>query len=224
MRRCDDTGPKIGGLAVRGAFITLEGIEGVGKTTNLAFVCEHVRGAGFDVVRTREPGGTPLAEEIRDLLLAVRDEPVAELAELLLVFAARSQHLAQKIEPALQAGTWVVSDRFTDATHAYQGGGRGLDALTIEALERLVQGNLQPQLTLYLDAPVDALATRLSGRERDRFEREQRGFFERVRARYLDRANQHERFVVIDATRPLAQVQDDIVAALAPLFSTVGNR
>ncbi len=206
---------------MRGVFITLEGIEGVGKTTNLAFICEQIRTAGIDVVCTREPGGTPLAEEIRDLLLAVREEPVTELAELLLVFAARSQHLAHCIEPALQAGKWVVSDRFTDATHAYQGGGRGLDSTTIGALETLVQGHFQPQLTLYLDAPVDALAARLSGRDRDRFERERRDFFERVRARYLACAKQNKRFVVIDAARPLAQVQEDIVKTLAPLIGAV---
>ena len=207
---------------MRGTFITLEGIEGVGKSTNLAFVCERLRAAGIDVVRTREPGGTPLAEEIRGLLLAVREEPVAELAELLLVFAARSQHLARTIEPALQAGSWVVSDRFTDATHAYQGGGRGLDLKTIAALETLVQGNLQPDLTLYLDAPVEALDSRLSGRERDRFERERREFFNRVRANYLSRAKRHERFVVIDAARPLARVQADIVKALAPHMEAAG--
>ncbi len=203
---------------MRGVFITLEGTEGVGKTTNLAFVCEQIRAAGIDVIPTREPGGTPLAEEIRDLLLRVREEPVAELVELLLVFAARGQHLARTIEPALRVGTWVVSDRFTDATYAYQGGGRGVDATTIAALESLVHGHLQPQMTLYLDAPFDMLASRLSGRERDRFEREQQSFFERVRSSYLARAKQYERFVVIDAARPLALIRDDITKALAPLI------
>ena len=201
---------------MRGVFVTLEGSEGVGKTTNLEFVCEAVRAAGIDVVRTREPGGTPLAEEIRALLLAVRDEPVVDLAELLLVFAARSQHLAGVIEPALKRGSWVVADRFTDATYAYQGGGRGVPQETIAALEQMVHGHLQPDLTLYLDAPVDAVAARMSGRTRDRFEREQRTFFERVRASYLARAKDCSRFAVIDATRPLNQVQADIARALSP--------
>ncbi|MCY4566267.1 MAG: dTMP kinase [Gammaproteobacteria bacterium] len=203
---------------MRGAFITLEGTEGVGKTTNLDFVCATVRRAGIEVLQTREPGGTPLAEEIRDLLLAVREEPVADSAELLLVFAARGQHLARTIEPALRAGTWVVSDRFTDATYAYQGGGRGFDRATIAALEKLVHGELQPDLTLILDASVDAVASRLSGRIRDRFEREQRDFFERVRAGYLQRAAELSRCVVIDATQALDRVQADIVKALTPLL------
>lgn len=203
---------------MRGVFITLEGTEGVGKTTNLDFVCDRVRGKGIEVVRTREPGGTPLAEEIRALLLAVRDEPVVDLAELLLVFAARSQHLATVIEPALNAGSWVVSDRFTDATYAYQGGGRGLDSETIAALEQMVHGHLQPDLTLYLDAPPDAVAPRMSERTRDRFEREQLAFFERVRKSYLARAAGRERFVVIDAARPLGPVQADIVKILSPWF------
>ena len=204
--------------SVRGAFITLEGTEGVGKTTNLEFACATIRRAGIDAVETREPGGTPLAEEIRELLLAVREEPVAAIAELLLVFAARGQHLAGTIEPALQAGSWVVCDRFTDATYAYQGGGRGIDEATIAALENMVHGHLQPDLTLVLDAPYDAVAARLSGRTRDRFEREQRDFFERVRAGYLRRAAQLPRCVVIDATRALDAVQIDISDALAPLL------
>ena len=204
--------------SARGAFITLEGTEGVGKTTNLDFVCATIRRAGFDVVRTREPGGTPLAEEIRELLLAVREEPVADMAELLLVFAARAQHLARTIDPALRAGSWVVCDRFTDATYAYQGGGRGIDEAAIAALEDLVHEHLQPDLTLMLDAPFDAVASRLGGRTRDRFEREQRDFFERVRASYLERAAQLPRCVVIDAARGLDAVHTDISAALAPLL------
>lgn len=209
---------------MRGAFITLEGTEGVGKTTNLDFACSTIRRAGFDVVRTREPGGTPLAEEVRDLLLAVREEPVADIAELLLVFAARGQHLERTIEPALQAGSWVVCDRFTDATYAYQGGGRGIDEATIGELEKLVHGHLQPDLTLVLDAPFGAVASRLSGRTRDRFEREQRAFFERVRASYLARAAQLSRSVVIDAARPLDLVQADIAGALRPLLRRAEER
>ncbi len=201
---------------MRGVFITLEGTEGVGKTTNLEFVCNAVGAAGIEVVSTREPGGTPLAEEIRDLLLVVRDEPVADLAELLLVFAARSQHLARVIEPALKAGSWVVSDRFTDATYAYQGGGRGVDHDTIAALEQRVHGHLQPDLTLYLDAPIEVVAGRISDRNKDRFEGERRAFFQRVRAAYLARARDCPRFVVIDAARPLERVQADIARALSP--------
>ena len=203
---------------MRGKFITLEGSEGVGKTTNVDFVCRAIEAADIPVVRTREPGGTPLAEEIRALLLAVRDEPVADVAELLLVFAARAQHLARTIEPALGTGSWVVSERFTDATYAYQGGGRGVPVATIAALEQLMHGKLQPDLTLYLDAPFDAVAERMAGRSMDRFEREGRTFFERVRGNYLARAAAEERCVVVDAARPLDRVQADITRALSPML------
>lgn len=215
-----------------GRFITLEGMEGVGKTTNLEFVCALLEAAGIRVLRTREPGGTPLAEEIRKLLLAVREESVSELAELLLVFAARSQHLARIIEPALRAGTWVVCDRFTDATYAYQGGGRGIPRATIAALERMVHQRLQPDLTLYLDIPPETAATRIAGRQRDRFEQlmpnagllepMQSDFFLRVRAGYLARAEGNPRFSVIDAARPLAAVQADIERTLGSLLPSEG--
>ena len=232
---------------MRGRFITLEGMEGVGKTTNLQFACALIDAAGFEVRSTREPGGTPLAEEIRALLLAVRDEPVAEMTELLLMFAARSQHLARTIEPALQAGAWVLCDRFTDATYAYQGGGRQIDLETIAALERMVHGGLQPDLTLYLDLPPEAAAARIAGRRPDRFERlmpdsgmfaagappgdqrrdapvrKQSNFFRRVRAAYLARAERNPRFAVIDADRPLAMVQADIERALRPLLPGGGS-
>ena len=151
----------------RGRFITLEGGEGVGKSTNLAFVKAHLEAAGLEVVATREPGGTPLAEEIRGLLLAVREEPMSDLSELLLIFAARAQHLARLIEPALARGAWVLSDRFTDATYAYQGGGRGLEVRVIALLEQLVQGELRPDLTLYLDTPLEIAEARLAGRDLD---------------------------------------------------------
>ena len=209
---------------MRGVFVTLEGTEGVGKTTNLDFVCATIREAGREVVRTREPGGTPLAEEIRQLLLAVREEPVADIAELLLVFAARGQHLARTIEPALRAGSWVICDRFTDATYAYQGGGRGIDEANVAALEQLVHGTLQPDLTLVLDASFEAVAARLSGRTRDRFEREPRDFFERVRAAYLKRAAGLARCVVIDAAQTLERVQADILDALAPRLARPAER
>lgn len=197
-----------------GRFVTLEGGEGVGKSTNMAFVAAHLRAAGLEVVTTREPGGTPLAEAIRQLLLFGGDEPMAPLTELLLVFAARAQHLARVIEPALQRGAWVLCDRFTDATYAYQGGGRGLDRAAIAALERLVQGTREPDLTLYLDLPVEAAQARLDGRERDRFEREELAFFQRVRETYLSRAAEAARFRIIDAGLPLAEVQVQLARTL----------
>ncbi|MFW6092795.1 MAG: dTMP kinase [Pseudomonadota bacterium] len=200
-------------MSSRGRFITLEGGEGVGKSTNLAFVAAHLRAAGVEVVTTREPGGTPVAEAIRRLLLEVQEEPMAEMTELLLVFAARAQHLERVIEPALARGAWVVCDRFTDATYAYQGAGRGLDVAVIEALERLVQRGREPDLTLYLDLSPEAAEGRLGDRERDRFEREARAFFERVREGYLARAAA-PRFRVLDAARPLEAVQGALAAAL----------
>lgn len=198
----------------RGRFITLEGVEGVGKSTNLGFVAARLEQAGLEVVTTREPGGTPLAEAIRSLLLGVSEEPMAELTELLLVFAARAQHLARVIEPALERGAWVLCDRFTDATYAYQGAGRGLDCRVIETLEQLVQGTLQPDLTLYLDLAPDVAETRLGDRHRDRFEREELAFFERVREGYRRRAAEQGRFRVVDAGRPLAAVQADLADIL----------
>lgn len=195
-------------MAERGHFITLEGGEGVGKSTNLEFVAERLRASGVEVVTTREPGGTPLAEAIRQLLLEVSDEPMTGLTELLLVFAARAQHLDRVVLPALARGAWVVCDRFTDATWAYQGGGRGLDGGVIAALEVMVQQGLQPDLTLYLDLSLDAAEARLGDRERDRFEREAREFFQRVRDAYLARAAQAPaRFRVVDASAPLEDVQ-----------------
>lgn len=200
----------------RGAFITIEGTEGVGKSTNIAFIKESLRAAGVDAVVTREPGGTPLAEQIRELLLANRDEVVDSTAELLLMFAARAQHLNTVIEPALAAGRWVVCDRFTDATFAYQGGGRGLDQQVIESLETLVQQGRQPDLTLYLDIDVKEGLQRAGSRgEFDRFEKEDIVFFERVRKAYQERiAQQPNRFVTIDAGQELPKVQEDIRQAL----------
>lgn len=205
-------------MTARGRFITLEGGEGAGKSTNLAFVASWLRERGVTLVTTREPGGTPLAEQIRSLLLEVREEPVAAVAELLLMFSARAQHLARVIEPALARGDWVLCDRFTDATYAYQGGGRGVDPLLVKRLEDLVQGDLQPDLTLYLDIDPALADERLAGRERDRFEREQTAFFARVRAVYLERAAAFERFRVIDASAPLGEVQLAIAAALNVFF------
>lgn len=193
-----------------GRFITLEGGEGVGKSTNLALVVALIEARGHTVVTTREPGGTPLAEEIRELFLGVREETVHGLTELLLIFAARAQHLESVIRPALDAGSWVVCDRFTDATYAYQGGGRGLPMAQIEALESLVQGELRPDLTLYLDvAPVVGHA-RIGDREHDRLEREAADFHELVRSVYLDRARRFPRMRVVDASASLEAVQASI--------------
>ncbi|MBV0931831.1 dTMP kinase [Marinobacterium weihaiense] len=200
----------------RGCFVTVEGTEGVGKTTNLDFVQQTLESAGLEVLRTREPGGTPLAEDIRTLLLTPRAEPVADLTELLLMFAARAQHLEQVIKPALAAGKWVLCDRFTDATYAYQGGGRGMDTAQIQVLENLVQDGLQPDLTLLLDLPVSVGLERARARSApDRFESEKSRFFEAVRQHYLQRAAADPgRFAVIDAAPALPDVQQQISQAL----------
>lgn len=205
-----------------GRFITVEGIEGVGKSTNLSFAANELRRAGHAVVETREPGGTALGERIRDLLLSP-DTRIAPLTELFLMFAARATHLDEVIRPALSSGKWVVCDRFTDASHAYQGGGRGLPAATIDTLASLVQGTLRPDLTLLLDAPLSVSAERQAGRgHRDRFEQEPAEFFGRVRQAYLDlAAGDTARVRLIDASRPLADVQEDIRRALATLSDRV---
>ena len=195
-----------------GRFITLEGIEGVGKSTNLDFVARLLRDRGHEVVVTREPGGTPLAERIREVLLDHADEPVPPLAELLLMFAGRAIHLENRIRPALEQGRWVVCDRFTDATYAYQGGGRGQSARRIGELESWVQGRFRPDLTLLLDAdPKVGLARAGRRGESDRFEIERREFFARVREAYLARARSEPgRIRVIDAAQPLESVQAQI--------------
>lgn len=203
-----------------GLFITLEGPEGAGKSTNREYLAERLREQGVDVLLTREPGGTPLAERIRELLLAPSDEPIAADTELLLVFAARAQHLQQVIRPALARGSVVLCDRFTDATYAYQGGGRGLSTARIAQLEQFVQGELRPDLTLIFDLPVEVGLARAAARGRlDRFEQEQRSFFESVRHAYLARAEQSpQRYRVLDAGQSLAQVQADIDALLPSLL------
>ncbi|MFT7388333.1 MAG: dTMP kinase [Candidatus Endobugula sp.] len=200
----------------QGKFLTIEGTEGVGKSTNVAFIQSYLKKQGIDIITTREPGGTPLAEEIRDLLLNNRDEKMDETAELLLVFAARAQHLQTVILPALKQGQWVLCDRFTDATYAYQGGGRGLDIQLIELLEQKIQGNVRPDLTLLLDIDVSFGLARAGQRgELDRFENERVDFFERVRQSYLARASAHpQRYGIVDASQPLSEVQRQIVACL----------
>ncbi|HFQ92237.1 MAG TPA: dTMP kinase [Chromatiales bacterium] len=207
----------------KGLFITVEGIEGVGKSTNLAFIRSCLEAQGREVVMTREPGGTALGEEIREILLAHRHDGMAADAELLLMFAARAEHIARVITPALERGAAVLCDRFTDATYAYQGGGRGIDARRIAVLEDWVQGTLRPDLTLLLDVSVETGLRRAGQRDvADRFEKEQRAFFERVRACYLQRAAREPgRFRIIDAARPLAEVQARIAGVLAQYGSGV---
>lgn len=207
----------------KGRFITLEGGEGVGKTTNMNFIAERLQEKGIAVVKTREPGGTPLAEKIRNVLLEHQDEAVDPNAELLLMFAARAQHIRHVIKPALDRGDWVLCDRFTDATYAYQGGGRGMPMATIAWLEQLVQGDLRPDLTLLLDAPVQTGMSRARQRSApDRFEQEKQAFFEKVRQSYLNLAKLHpERFAVIDASQPLAAVQQAIKVRIDALLDHV---
>lgn len=202
-----------------GLFITLEGPEGAGKSTNREFLAQQLRELGQEVLLTREPGGTPLAEQIRDLLLTPSEEPMCSDTELLLVFAARAQHLHQVIRPALARGALVLCDRFTDATYAYQGGGRGLSSQRIGQLETFVQGELRPDLTLIFDLPVEIGLSRAAARGRlDRFEQEGTGFFESVRSAYLDRARQApQRYRVIDAGMPLDDVQQALLALLPEL-------
>lgn len=203
-----------------GLFITLEGPEGAGKSTNRDYLAERLRAAGCDLLLTREPGGTPLAERIRELLLAPSAEPMAADTELLLVFAARAQHLAQVIRPALAAGKVVLCDRFTDATYAYQGGGRGLAAERIAVLEQFVQGELHPDLTLVFDLPVEVGLARAAARGRlDRFEQEAQDFFEAVRQTYLARARlAPQRYRLLDAAQPLAAVQAQLDHLLPELL------
>ncbi|AQZ95637.1 dTMP kinase [Halopseudomonas phragmitis] len=205
-----------------GMFITFEGPEGAGKSTNLRLFAEALRKAGCEPLLTREPGGTPIAEQIRALLLSEHDEVMDADAELLLVFAARAQHLNSLIRPALAAGKVVISDRFTDATYAYQGGGRGIPDSRIAELENWVQGSLRPDLTLVFDVPIDVGMARARARsELDRFEQEQQSFFEAVRTSYLRRAAADpQRYRIIDASGSLEQVG----AALQPVIDEVLER
>ena len=201
---------------MKGKFITVEGIEGVGKTTNMDFIHQQLLAAGKDVVVTREPGGTPLGEAIRGLLLDPEYTGMDSTCELQLMFAARAEHLARVIRPALEKGQWVLCDRFTDATYAYQGGGRGIDTGVIARLEELVQGDFRPDITLLLDVPVEVGLARAGERGKlDRFEQEKVAFFERVRQAYLDMAGQYaDRYRLIDASQPLQQVQQQLELVL----------
>lgn len=205
-----------------GLFVTFEGPEGAGKSTNLRVFAQALAAAGCEPLLTREPGGTPVAERIREVLLSHHEEPMCADAELLLMFAARAQHLSALIKPALAAGRVVISDRFTDATYAYQGGGRGIDRQRIAELETWVQGELRPDLTLIFDVPVEVGMARARARsELDRFEVEQMSFFEAVRDTYLQRASaEPQRYRVIDASGDLHHV----AAALQPVIAEVLER
>ena len=213
-------------MSSRGLFITVEGGEGVGKSTNMTFLQNELSGHGVELVLTREPGGSQLGEDIRQLLLQVTEEQVCPMAELLLIFAARAQHINDLVEPALAAGKWVLCDRFTDATYAYQSGGRGIDHKTVAALENLVQGPLRPDYTIFLDAPVDTGMARARGRgELDRFEQEELAFFERIRATYLQLAEHSSgRYRLIDASQPLAKVQQQLLKVCSELVACWGVR
>ncbi len=201
---------------LRGRFITLEGVDGAGKSTHIPYVSELLHRAGHEVVLTREPGGTPLAERLRELLL---HEAMHPETETLLMFAARREHIEQVIQPALVRGAWVLSDRFTDASFAYQHGGRGVDADKIRILESWVQGGLQPDLTLLFDVPVAVSCQRLVGaRDPDRFEQESAPFFERIRNAYLQRAADFPaRFHIVDGNRSI----DEIRQSLDTIFSAI---
>jgi dTMP kinase len=209
-----------------GRFITFEGIEGAGKSTHIADAAGRLTELGLPVITTREPGGAPIAERIRGLLIDPQHLGMDETAELLLMFAARAEHLGKTIRPALQSGTWVVCDRFTDATYAYQGGGRGIDPARIAILETLVQGPLRPDLVLLFDLPPEVGLARARGRgESDRFERETLSFFERTRRAYRERAAaDSRRYRLIDATASLDQVRQQVLAELEGFVATTQAR
>jgi len=199
-----------------GKFITIEGGEGVGKSSNIAFILSYLKERNVNTVSTREPGGTVISEKIRNLLLDANNKSMVSDTELLLMFAARAQHLDELIKPSLENNNWVLCDRFTDATYAYQGGGRGISMARIAELENWVQGSLRPDLTILLDLPIEIGMKRASERsEPDRIEKEQNSFFESVRQTYLDMAKASpERYRIIDASQTLDNVQKDIAIVL----------
>jgi len=203
----------------KGKFITIEGSEGAGKSTNIQYIQDYLQAKNIDFIATREPGGTPIAEKIRDLLLDKKNTSLCEDAELLLMFAARSQHLNELIIPALDAGKWVLSDRFTDATYAYQGGGRGLAKNKIAQLEQWVQGDLRPDATILLDIPVELGMERVRNRgETDRFEEEQMSFFKRIRDTYLQLAKDNpQRFHIINTEPAIDEVYQQLKLVLDQL-------
>jgi len=203
----------------KGKFITIEGSEGAGKSTNIQYIQDYLQAKNIDFIATREPGGTPIAEKIRDLLLDKKNTSLCEDAELLLMFAARSQHLNELIIPALDAGKWVLSDRFTDATYAYQGGGRGLAKNKIAQLEQWVQEDLRPDATILLDIPVELGMERVRNRgETDRFEEEQMSFFKRIRDTYLQLAKDNpQRFHIINTEPAIDEVYQQLKLVLDQL-------
>jgi dTMP kinase len=200
-----------------GKFITFEGIDGAGKSTHIAFVSDYIKQRGIELVSSREPGGTPLGEKLREIVL---HEKMHLETEALLVFASRREHLAQVIEPALARGAWVISDRFTDSTFAYQGGGRGMSLAKLDTLEQWVHPERQPDLTLLFDVPLDVARARLDAtRELDKFEQEKSDFFAATRTEYLRRAAEFpQRFRVIDSTQSIAEIQQQIAAILDAFF------
>ncbi|MCO4810297.1 MAG: dTMP kinase [Gammaproteobacteria bacterium] len=204
----------------RGKFISVEGIEGVGKSTNIDVVVRRIEAAGHKVLTTREPGGTPFAEDIREILMNRNDEPIPEIAEVLLMFAARSFNVNNVIVPALEAGTWVVCDRFTDSSRAYQSGGRGIPMETIDRVADWVHGDTWPDVTILLDAPVEVGMERAGKRSApDRFEQERHDFFQRVRECYLQiAASEPDRFVVIDTTADIDAVRTDVANLIDELL------
>jgi dTMP kinase len=203
---------------MKGRFITIEGVEGVGKSTNISYIERFLEARDIEFVSTREPGGTALAERIRDVLLDKAESSMDPMTELLLMFAARKQHTEELIKPALKRGEWVICDRYTDSSYAYQGGGRGLDSKIISKVEKLTLGSFKPDLTIVLDLPVKKGLARAGNRgELDRFELESEKFFKRVRATFLARAKTHKRYHVINASRSLSAVQGTIGAALTSL-------
>jgi dTMP kinase len=206
-------------------FITIEGGEGGGKSTNIAFIKDYLEKSGKQVLVTREPGGTSLGEKIREVLLDPENNAMCDDSELLLMFAARAQHIAEVIQPALNQGKWVLCDRFTDATYAYQGGGRGISAQRIALLEQWVQGELRPDLTLLFDLPVEVGMQRASQRaELDRFEQEKLEFFNKIRNSYLAMAKESpERYRILNAEQALEKVQQDIQSILDAELNIKGN-
>ncbi len=209
----------------RGLFISFEGVEGVGKSTQIAAFVETLQDAGIDVVQTREPGGTPNAERIRDILKDHADEAMPPVAELLLMFAARAINTANTIRPAIEQGRWVVADRYTDSTRAYQGGGRGQPMDRIDAVADWVHGDVNPDLTVLLDAPAEIGLARASGRgQADRFETEAVAFFEAVRSTYLElAAKEPDRFIVIDASDAIETVRERVRQAASNIIDRSNN-
>lgn len=203
-----------------GKFLTLEGIEGVGKSSNMQFIAQLLKQSGHDVLLTREPGGTPIAERVRHILLSEFEERTFPKTELLLLYAGRLQHVETVIKPALQAGKWVLCDRFTDATFAYQGAGRGIPLADIELIHQWTLGDFAPEVTFILDAPVELAFSRIhKQRDLDRFEKEQKPFFERIRHHYLSLSQKDpKRYQLIDASQPLPQVQNTLREKLAGIL------